>query len=259
MKTEKINENQIQYHFSEEELLKYGLKKEDFLNQLEKVKPFISELMKLASTDFNVPLTTPIVCESFVFKDSCKFLITKTKTREELNDYIAKAKEREKEEGEEWSEMEEEQEEYGEENSFEEEQKGQNKDMIEELLDNIVDYSSVTKEVAKELSSDNKNRILFPSNIIFSFQNFEELVNITTEVNDVFEGKSRLYKDPYSMNYYLFIEASTNTLDEIILIAAKLHECGYLEASEKKYCLKEHCSCIIADDAINQLAGLAVM
>ena len=122
------------------------------------------------------------------------------------------------------------------------------------------DNTGLANEIAAQktrLTADGTRRIVSLDRKIFAFERPGDLLSYAKVVELPAAVGSSLYKDPDKGTYYLLIdrnEAEAETLAGVYLTA---YEYGQFVSEKEEFALhlREHCECVISENAIEKLKG----
>ncbi len=134
--------------------------------------------------------------------------------------------------------------------------------LLKKFIDNIhremeKSFADSLADGKTRLTADGTRRIVSLDRKIFAFERPGDLLSYAKVVELPVAVGSSLYKDPDKGTYYLLIdrnEAEAETLAGVYLTA---YEYGQFVSEKEEFALhlREHCECVIAENAIEKLKG----
>ncbi len=270
MKIEKISENQIRCTLSREDLVDRELRISELAYGTEKAKALFRDMMQQAHYEFGFNAEDiPLMIEAIPVSPECLVLvITKVEDPDELDTRFSKFspddtmdyEDNSFEDG------------YDEDDSVFDGSDIYSFDSNDDTSDDYSDDESefdISENFLPLPASNSKNKENnkkhskssgFPVNIvkIYSFQNLDEVIQMSRVVADVYVGKNSLYKNPVNSIFYLVINRSSYSSDEFNKIGNLVSEYGVFQQSTyaSPYHYDEHYEVIIKDNAIQILTSL---
>lgn len=256
MKIEKVNENQIRCTLTREDLANRELKISELAYGTEKAKNLFRDMMQQASIELGFEAEDiPLMIEAIPLNSECIVLvITKVEDPEELDTRFSRFA-----------------------------PSLHDSDLEVDVDDNSADNTDDVLELFKKLHESRKaalgNKSALPEtepkkepsapvsaapapNVnytkLFSFDSLNSLIRISRLLKNVYHSYSSLYKDEANNGYILVINKGEHTPEEYNRVCNALSEYGTplktFNASESV--LEEHFDCIIANNAVQSLAGM---
>ena len=250
MKIEKVNENQIRCTLTGEDLAKRKLKISELAYGTEKAKNLFRDMMQQASFQFGFDAENiPLMIEAIPLNADCIVLIvTKVEDPEELDtrfsNFAPSVRSAAEADG-------------GSDTASAFEQLiGAIKKSQEALLGESAPSKAAEGMPSEEEAVANARRFVY-TNRLFSFTSLNDVITVSGAVGAAFKGASSLYADEGNGKYYLFlslgdVEAVPGTQN----ILAALSEYGTQELNSyaREQHLKEHCTVICPENALEELA-----
>lgn len=253
MKIERINDNQIRCILNKQDLRDRNLQLSEFVYGSDKARELFSDMMQKASDECDFEAEdTPLMIEAIpTSQESLMLIITKIDNPEELDTRFSSFTPFREDEDDEESES-----------SSETGSPFGNKvlDQLQQLTGDLLSHlakqkSDVPKEATTRTASQEDVRAPQTTRA-FMFRSFGELTAFAKAVNRFYTGASTLYKDATGRTYILCLEpvhVSVEAYNKACNIA-----CEYGTSAERatpSY-YREHHRCILAEDALAQLAAL---
>ncbi len=293
MKIEKLNDRQIRCTLRQSDLTSRHLKISELAYGSAKAKELFRDIMKQASNEFGFETDDlPLMIEAIPVNAECVVLIvTKVEDPEELDTRFSRFSQGEEEEDdgiyaydddyESLLEIDDSDNTVSEPLSASEELEVPDDKMAQDVLNifnkvkDIIehglgvsdktfdvntpegDYTVSPKSISASDDSDTVNTS--PTTVrIFSFDNFETVVEAASSANLVYSDKNSLYKDVKNSLYYLVLEKHSCTSVEFNKVCNILSEYGSKEYStdNRLNYFKEHFTCICKDRAIQIMAKI---
>ena len=259
MKIEKINDHQIRCILTKDDLADRQIKISELAYGTDKATSLFKDMMQQASFEFGFEAEDiPVMIEAIpLSSDSIVLNITKVEDPEELDTRFSKfAPSIHEELLEEIDEMIE--------SGAEDATHG-----ADDVIDLFKKLSKVRKEAAQAMADATKAPVK-PSKEtslpvketsdreltrIYSFAKITDIMHLADVLNSVYTGKNDLYKNPTLSKFYLVITRGEHTPEEYNKICNMMSEYGTAEkySPTTEAFFKEHCRCIIANQAIQSL------
>lgn len=218
MKFRKMNEDTISCIVTEDDLLEYGLKIEDFLTNQSKTRDFISTLVEKAQKEVGYEAKTGALSVQLMPIPNNGLIITLSESSEEsINDVINNIKKAVGLEGE---------------------------HIAESIANNKSDF-------VRKIKADT-------SICILKFDNFNNILRFCTCLDESVQYTSKLYKDSIEELYYLAIskgKTSQRNFDRIIQLSTEF-ALGITDKLSFLSRCEEHFTCMIPKNAVEVLANL---
>ncbi|MBO5342338.1 MAG: adaptor protein MecA [Lachnospiraceae bacterium] len=245
MKIERVNDHQIRCTLTKKELEQRNLKLSEIAYGNEKVKKLFQDMMQLAAheCDFDAE-DTPLMIEIIPFSECAVIVVTKVEDPDELDTRFSRFA-----------------------------PSVHNADSIlsgilGDVFQSLSEKHEGIGELFKKMQAHNDNSLEekeAPENtdasnlqIFFHFNTLREVMNACHRLTDSFTGDSALYKNSQKNQFILNLrgtgmttEAFTNVYNLLGEYGEPAYDNGYF-----KYFVKEHCEVIIAENAVNSLAGV---
>lgn len=261
MKIERISDNQIRCTLNKNDLLDRELRISELAYGTEKAKALFRDMMQQASYELGFEAEDiPLMIEAIPVSPECLVLIiTKVEDPDELDTRFSKFSSDSMDE----FDMVEEEDIYDDEftSTFTEED-GYNQDGFGDtieaepnfvpLSDAVAPHNVYKKKDEKEITAT------APVIKIFSFNNLDEVIDLSKELNNSYHGMNSLYKNEEANIYYLIMNNKEHSLDEFHKICNLTSEFGNPERSTYATLsyFEEHFTCIKQGNAIQVLADL---
>ncbi len=251
MKIEKINDNQIRCVLNGQDLRERNLKLSEFVYGSDKARELFSDMMRKASRECDFEAEDmPLMIEAIpTSPESLILIITKVDNPEELDTRFSSFTP------------------YHEE---EEESEPKQSPFANHMLDQLQQFSNDLLEHLKLARTATDNESALPTDDAsvapqltiadakaFLFRRFDNITAYAHAVCRLYDGDSILYRNPSEHSYVLCLIPGES--DAISFNKACNIACEYSTALERTSLsfYKEHLDCLIAGDAIAQLARLS--
>ena len=236
MKIEKISDNQIKFILNKTDLMEKNLKITELAYGSEKTQELFREMMEQAYNQCGFEAeNTPLMIEAIpVAVDSIMIIVTKVASGDDIeskfNNFLPKSKDynklRKKD------------------NDFE--------NYPDEFLDRQFPRPSAKPHAPQGARRQRAPKV---SVYIYSFKQMDDAINLCQRLSDIYYGLSSMHK--YNGEYFMvFDERETQNkvhgLEDILNEYGKKHVSGVIT----KYHLLEHGEIIIAESAVQRLAGI---
>ncbi len=248
MRFEKINENKLKIELSREDLMERNIKLSDIAFGAENSRQILHEIMQQAFEELDFEADNkPLVIEAVPTSGfSINIFITKIKDETEFEESMTKVSQQDKNlDGLKLLEK------FA--NDF------------EQLLTNsgVDSLDSKTKQTSKaSQSQDNKGKtkeqskeqsILEKTEIIYKFDDLDNVIDLSKALHNEFKGKSTLYK--HEEKFYLLLNAKGYEKIDIVKLRLVLDEFGDFVSTHKvaQGFLNEHGSIIVKTDVFKKL------
>ncbi len=241
MKIEKINDNQIRCTLTRADLADRELKLSELAYGTEKAKSLFHDMMQQAAAEFgfeaeDIPLMIEAIPTS---SDSIVLIITKVEDPEELDTRFSK---------------------FAPSPADVDSRKRNVLDKLEgaeDILDLINKVKEAVSEPPAEIAEAEKETKL-PAIRLFSFSSMDSVIHACHLLKTIYFGSNTLYKDPSTNTFILALTQSEHPSVEYNKICNMLSEYGSLERASGATLayLEEHCEIFVANDAVQQLAGI---
>lgn len=254
MKIEKINENQIRCTLTRDDLAAHQLKLSELAYGTEKAKSLFHDLMQQASNEFGFEANDiPLMIEAMPgAADSIVLVITKVDNPDEIDHKFSK---------------------FGSSVLGDSERKSS---MLERLkkLDGAEDVLDLLRHVTESVGSTSNSTVepekntenqpvksdddILPSLRFFSFSTLDSAIRASVFLKNMYNGSNTLYKDEMSDLYILTLTQSEHSSSDFNRICNMLSEYGCAEPGNGATLafLEEHCSVIVAQNAVQTLGNL---
>lgn len=244
MKIEKVNDNQIRCTLTKEDLASRQLKISELAYGTEKAKSLFRDMMQQANYEFGFEAEDmPLMIEAIPMNAECIVLvITKVEDPDELDTRFARFAPS-------VTDAQDDADNY----DPEEADVSETTDEVMDLFQRIQNQSSAPEEpvsVSAE-SSGVENQVR-----LFCFTDLHTLISAGKKMQSI-SMESSLYKDDNSGRFLLFLE-NFNDVNYMQKVTNHFSEYAILlriNPSTPAY-LKEHCKCMIAEGALQQLAAI---
>lgn len=264
MHIEKINDNQIKCILSQHDLLTRELDLSELAYGTEKARSLFREMIDQAHDDFGFEAeNTPLMVEAIpVSRDSIILIITRMDNPDELDTRFSR-----------FSSMSGEDilEEDGEDVNGADEildlfhtltkKDTDEEDIFHDTSDELKELSSqlsdLTKNSTGQTGEDKEDKEDKHVNLIriYSFQNLDDLLEVSQILHPVYNGVNSLYKDPADSVYYLVVSQSDHTPADFNKVCNLLSEYGQRVKSScaREAYYAEHYDCIVSKTALQRL------
>ena len=250
MKIEKISENQIRCTLTKEDLATRQIKISELAYGTEKAKSLFRDMMQQAAHDSGFEANDiPLMIEAIPLpSESIILIITKVEDPEELDTRFAKFAP-----------------------SDGSDSIGVHDSLISDPLegaDDILDLFNKIREARKKIQEKKPSEDApaetvpeAPLNLtkLYRFRNLDTVIQAAGVLHSVYQGKNSLYKDAATKEYHLMVSKSQHSPEEFNKICNILSEYGKgrKSAPGMDAFYTEHMDCLIREDALQKLAGLA--
>lgn len=219
MKIEKISENQIKFLLTNEDLKEREIKLSELAQGSEKAQAFFRDIMTEAMLDCGFDAgNTPLMIEARpVSMDSVIIIVSKVLQDDALDNksYLMPKSLKER------------------------------KFKQEDIKENI--------HIEQNLN-DNQNDLDEANAYIYSFKNFDDIINLSKRIINIYNSPNCLYK--FNDKYFLVLQKNISFVDEIDYIILEYGE-KLKSNTISKYYLEEYGEVIIKDNALEKLYNLA--
>lgn len=267
MKIEKINDNQIKCTLNKSDLASRQIKISELAYGTEKAKSLFRDMMQQASYEFGFEAEDiPLMIEAIPISADCIVLvITKVEDPEELDTRFSKFTASEEEVD------------FSDNSDGDSDLNGADeildifkklKDVRDEAITESATFiplpetlsndkeETVEEAPAKDLPST-KVKVEIPNIVkLYSFNNIDEIINLSYVLEDIYQGYNSLYKSEANERYYLLVNKGYHTPEDFNKVCNILSEYGKKEkgsyASEAFF--EEHFNKIIIGRALQNLA-----
>ena len=260
MKIEKISERQIRCTLSKKDLIDRELRLSELAYGTEKAKELFRDMMQQAACELGFEADDiPLMIEAIPVSSECLVLVvTKVDDPEELDTRFSKFTDEENEE------FECDEDEYDE--SFQDDGVINCFGKIEDLIDSSEAEEDSFMPLPKAIGSSTYDLVDEDSKVesgekvkrVFVFNSLEDVITVSSIVNQSFNGDSCLYKNPSTSMYYLTLEKSADAVEEFNRVCGVVSEYGSLEKTTyASFChYDEHYSVIVAENAVEILSQM---
>ncbi len=253
MKIERINDNQIRCILNKQDLRDRNLQLSEFVYGSDKARELFSDMMQKASDECDFEAEdTPLMIEAIpTSQESLMLIITKIDNPEELDTRFSSFTPFREEEDEEDSEG---SAEPG--SPFGNKMLDQLQQLTGDLLSQLVKHKSDGSKTVSPQTTSQAEPPVSQTTRAFVFRSFGDLTAFARAVNRFYTGASTLYKDAMGGAYILCLDpvhVSPEAYNKACNIACE-YGIGAERATPSYY--KEHHRCILAEDALAQLATL---
>lgn len=224
MKFERMNENQIRCTLSREDLELRHIKIDELAYGTDKANGLFKDLMIQAANELDfIADGTPLMIEAVpTSSDSIVLTISKVDDPEELDTRFAQ--------------------------------------FAPDLTVDPEDDTALTLEEAAAIPSApiEGSAVDIPLSRLFSLSTIDNLISLAKVLNQEYISSSSVFKDTKSGAYLLLLEKGSMDLIAFNRVCNIVSEYGESEKNllATSAYLKEHCECIIAQDAISRLASI---
>ena len=218
MKMEKLNDYQIKFLLSQQDLQDRNITFGDLFRHSDKLQRLVREIMKLASERINFNVTeNPVMVEAHPHPDGIVLIVSRTPDK---ND-----------------------------NLITEEYKRHLANIYNDFIDNR--FSDIGKGETTTRPADKKeNKAL---NYIFAFSDFDKLAAACKICAHTYSAKSTLFK--MQGKYYLVLTCLTSELSPAVLSCLGEYGETLVSFNKKAALFSEYGDVIIRDNAVSALAG----
>lgn len=249
MKIEKINDNQIRCTLTRDDLAERELKLSEIAYGTEKAKMLFRDMMQQAASEFgfeadDIPLMIEAIPAS---ADSIVLIITKVDNPDELDSRFSKMSPFGSGDGEKGGSV------------ADRLKKLEGAEGILDLLRHVKDAVSAPAEEmidTNEQEEEPQEEVAENSSLrFFSFSSLNSAIRASKLLCKMYDGSNSLYKDEPNNIYILVITQSEHTTSDFNRICNMLSEYGCAEDGDGSVLayLEEHCTTIVAQDAIQTL------
>ncbi len=268
MKIEKVNDHQIRCTLTKKELEKRDLKLSEIAYGNEKVKELFRDMMRMAAHQYGFEAEDiPLMIEVIPFAECAVIVVTKVEDPDELDTRFSKfAPSIHKDDNTTLSSALEEV--FGSlnksENILDVIRRMHNdtkaaSDYDEEDLEaeDGTDFASeLTQTTEKTLSRTNSRQP--GGEAFYTFSALSEVLQIARVIAPHYEGNSKLYKDDTHDNYLLLFTQGSHTDTQYQSFCHLIEEYATRTPGNEylKYFVEEHCTVMLPEEAIKQLASL---
>lgn len=257
MRFEKINENKLKIELTKDDLIEHNLKLSDIAFGSENSRKLLHDIMAQAFEELEFdPDNLPLVIEAVPTSGfSINIFITKMKDQNEFEENLDKmSKQNEnKKAGLDFLEK------------FATEIDKDIRDRIAEMdIDMDMNHPEIEKSENKRqnLREQNQNTpqhkgILEKTEIIYKFNELDEVIAVSHALGKTYSGKSILYK--YNDEFYLLLNAKGYKKLDVVKLRLTLDEFGEFVSTHKvaQGFLSEHASVILKEDVLGKLQAVA--
>ena len=259
MKIEKISERQIRCTLSKKDLIDRELRLSELAYGTDKAKELFRDMMQQAACELGFEADDiPLMIEAIPVSSECLVLVvTKVDDPEELDTRFSKFTDETSDEYDSDDEYNETFQDDGVINCF-----GKIEDLIDSSEAEEDSFMPLPKAIRSEsydlVDEDSKAESGEKVKRVFVFNSLEDVIKVSSIVNQSFKGDSCLYKNPSTSMYYLALEKSSNAIDDFNRVCGVVSEYGQLEkttyASICHY--DEHYSVIVPEKAVEVLSQM---
>ncbi len=244
MKIEKINENQVRFTLTKEDLDSRQMRLSELAYGTEKAKALFREMLQQAYRMVGFESdNSPLMIEAIPLKDgSIVLIVTKVHDPEELDPRFSNFAPsiRQKEHGT---------------STFEQ--------LLQSLTEHVASASSGQEGEHSSAARDPREALrqfqeYTACHRLYSFPSMDQVLQATDRIQAAFSGESALYKENNS--YLLFLKMKdTNEAAAQGGVLASISEFGAMQpvSYAREQYLEEHGTLLIADQAVEKLSGIA--
>ncbi len=220
MKIERISENQIKCTLNRSDLASRQIRMSELAYGTEKTRGLFQDMMEQASNEVGFDANDlPLMIEAIpVSMDCIVLMITKVEDPEEVDTKFSSLTH------------------------------------ISDLISGI----SPSEEPAPEAPAIPESLKIAENSMdrLFSFENFDVVVEFAHRMNGLYSGENSLYKDADTGRYYLLLSRSSHSLKEFGMICSSALEYGSKESMSfaRTAYLEEHFEKILPEKAMQSLA-----
>lgn len=259
MKMEKINDSQIRFILTREDLEKRQIKLTELAYGTDKARKLFQDMLQEANAKYgfdvsNVPLMVEAVPMS---GDNIVLVVTKADSPEELDTRYANFAPSVDRSG-----------------STAGDDAGETGGTLDQLIDSIRRTASSSGAISASGGTDRKQnrnataqrreeymklREYIMMHRLYVFENMDSVISAARHVHGQFTGTSTLLQDSLSHRYYLFLTMKNmEEVSSMQSVLAAVSEYGTMEPASyaREQQLAEHCRTLIAGDALQVLAGI---
>lgn len=279
MKIEKVNDNQIRCTLTKADLADRELKLSELAYGTEKAKGLFRDMMQQAALEFGFQAENiPLMIEAIPINAECIVLIiTKVEDPEELDTRFARF-------APEVDDSDDILEDGIEEDSLIDQAREEVYGLFKKLTEGIEAYKSSADKApgnpfdkssdssANDKSSDGladkksnvkaeekegvRDKRPVPDAKMFRFGSLSEVIKLAVALKGVYDDKNSLYKDAAKGQYVLVVNRINSSVETFNKACNVLSEYGSLERTlpSREFYYKEHCECVISDNAIQKLS-----
>lgn len=218
MKIEKINDNQIKFFLTNDDLKERKIQLSELSKGSEKAQAFFRDIMTEAMIDCGFDASnTPLMIEAMpVSIDSIMIIVSKVNQDIDSDNNVSLTPK-----------------------SLESRKFKQEGIVTLEKLESNYEFIKIEKD---------------EGNIyIYSFIKLEDIISLSNRLNNSYEGKNILYK--FEDRYFLSLQKGTSFVDDLDNIISEYGQ-KHISTLISKYYLEEHGEVIIKDNAISILASI---
>lgn len=247
----RVNENMVKCIISEEDMDLYDVSIEDFFTRSENALEFLHEIVKQASEEVGYKPQGPLTSLQITPMDDHGFAIFLTeKPQFDLHsmfkglmkdaninipeDILKKL-----------------------ENATDEERLEYNGKFLQNVREEI--EKNILQSIKKEtnVGADGSRHFVSLERKIFVFENASDLLRYASVVEYPVDIESSLYKDPDHGVYYLIVDRNEADVEALAGVYLTAYEYGHFvsEKPEQATFIREHCECLIAENAIGKMKG----
>lgn len=271
MKIEKVSDSQIRCTLTKEDLADRHLKISELAYGTENARNLFRDMMQQASYEFGFEADDiPLMIEAIpVSADTIILLITKVEYPEELDTRFSKFSDPGYDSDYDYA--------YDQNDSYEANSANEILDLFRKLQQEADAEDAAPEE--KETSDSNdfiplgqtvkrEARETIPSapaievpvdlTKLFLIQNMDTITKIAVVLNNCYDGRNTVFRDPETHVFYLVVHKSAHTPEEFNKVCNILSEystqLNYTKSMEAYF--TEHFDCMIADHALQELAAI---
>ena len=246
MKIEKVNDHQIRCTLTKKELEKRDLKLSEIAYGNEKVKRLFQDMMQMAAYEFDFEAEdTPLMIEVIPFTECAVIIITKVEDPDELDTRFSRF--------------------------APSVQMGENtlSGLIGDVFQSITEKHEDIAELFRKVQEHNDAEVTPPEiteeapqnrehNIFFCFPSLNEVIRACRTLAPLYSGASSVYKNNGKNQFILYLKDTTCTDEDFARICNILSEYAptAYDNGYYKFFVNEHCEVILAEHAVQTLAGI---
>lgn len=250
MKIEKLNDNQIRCTLTREDLASHEINLLELAYGSDKAKSLFREMMQQAAFEFGFEANDiPIMIEAIpISSDSIILIITKVEDPEELDTRFSK---------------------FAPDIDKTSDSTSSFSSLKLEGADDILNLLKKVKEIQKTSSqkstADTEKKAASPEETasadvtrLYCFGTLDDVITVAGILGSSYRGRNSLYKHPENGMYCLLINSSGCTPEEFNRICNTISEYaghGKFTVGTEAF-LAEHGTCIVSENALQQLAGI---
>ena len=247
MKIEKVNENQIRCTLTKEDLASRQLKISELAYGTEKAKSLFRDMMQQANFEFGFEAEDiPLMIEAVPINSECIVLIiTKVEDPEELDTRFSRFAPSVHEDSDSEEEIE-----------ALDDASDEILDLFRKIQENALPQEEPSEPSSEPSVSEEKDKPLLR---LFCFESLRPLLTLTARLKRTSFVSSSLYKDIKTNEYLLLLSSTKDYASAYNKLCNLLSEYGSLRKvlpTTPAY-LAEHCSTVIASNALTVLSGLS--